>query len=53
MIPDLGRYATEVMLAYGVSLALIAAIVLVSVARARKVARDLDAAEGRRGPHED
>ncbi len=53
MIPDLGRYAFEVTLAYGVSLGLIAGVVLLSVLRARRVARDLDAAEGRRARDED
>ena len=53
MMPDLGRYAVEVTLAYGVSLGLLAALVALSVARARRVARDLDAAEGRRARDED
>lgn len=52
MMPDLGRYAFEVALAYGVSLALIAGIVVLSVLRARRVAADLDAAEGRRQARE-
>ena len=52
-MPDLGRYAVEVTLAYGVSLTLLAAIVVLSVVRARKVARDLDAAEGRRAARDD
>ena len=47
-MPDLGRYAVEVSLAYGVSLTLLAGIVVLSVLRARAVRRALDAAEGRR-----
>ncbi|MEL7026443.1 MAG: heme exporter protein CcmD [Pseudomonadota bacterium] len=47
-MPDLGAYATEVMLAYGVSLALLCGIVFLSVARARRVARFLTEAEARR-----
>lgn len=46
-MPDLGKYAVEVTLAYGVSLALLAAIILASVVRARKAARALEAAENR------
>lgn len=53
MTPDLGRYAFEVTLAYGVSLGLLAGLVLFSVLRARRVARDLDAAESRRMHDED
>ena len=53
MMPDLGRYAFEVTLAYGVSLGLLAALVIISVLRARRVARDLEAAEGRRMQDED
>ena len=47
-MPDLGKYAFEVTLAYGVSLTLLAALVVLSVARARRIARALDEAEGRR-----
>ncbi|MEM9707449.1 MAG: heme exporter protein CcmD [Pseudomonadota bacterium] len=47
-MPDLGSYATEVGLAYAVSLALLGGIILLSVIRARRVARELDAAVGRR-----
>ena len=48
MIPDLGKYAVEVSLAYVVSLALLTAIVALSVRQSRKVKRRLDEAEGRR-----
>jgi heme exporter protein D len=47
MMPDLGKYAVEVLAAYGVSLALLAGIVGLSVARARRVGRLLDEAEAR------
>ena len=46
-MPDLGNYAREVLSAYAISLALIAAIVAISVWRARQVKRRLDAAEAR------
>ena len=46
---DLGRYALEVGLAYGVSLVLIAALVAATLARGRSVRRALTEAEGRRG----
>ena len=46
-MPDLGKYAVEVLSAYGVSLALIAAIVWLSVWRANRVRRQLDEAEAR------
>lgn len=49
-MPDLGSYAVEVGLAYGVSLAVLAGIILVSVRRDRAVRRELDQAErGRDG----
>lgn len=47
MIPDLGKYAVEVSLAYAVSLVLLAAVVALSVRQSRKVKRALDEAEGR------
>ncbi len=47
MMPDLGRYAVEVLSAYGVSIALLASIVAISVARARRVRRELAEAEAR------
>ncbi len=51
-MPELGRYAAAVLSAYGVSLALLAAIVVQSFWRARRIARDLHAAERRAGgPH--
>ena len=46
-MPDLGKYAVEVLLAYGVSLALLVGIVWLSVGRARRVRRALEDAEAR------
>ncbi|WP_088625675.1 heme exporter protein CcmD [Oceanicola sp. 22II-s10i] len=48
MIPDLGKYAGAVLSAYGVSLALLVALVAVSLIRARRVKAQLDEVEGRR-----
>ncbi|MBL4540715.1 MAG: heme exporter protein CcmD [Rhodobacteraceae bacterium] len=48
MMPDLGKYATEVLAAWGASLVLLAGITLLSVWRARAVRRALAAAEARR-----
>lgn len=47
-MPDLGRYATEVLLAYGSSLALLAALVGVSWRSWRASKRALAAEEARR-----
>ncbi len=46
-MPDLGKYATEVMASYAVSLVLIVALVAVSVWRARSAKAALDAVEAR------
>ena len=48
MMPDLGKYAVEVALAYGVSITLIAVILVLSVLRSRRVQRQLKEIEGRR-----
>ncbi|MEL7116698.1 MAG: heme exporter protein CcmD [Pseudomonadota bacterium] len=48
-MPDLGKYGTEVLSAYGVSLVLIVAIVALTWAQARRAKRRLDEAEARRG----
>lgn len=48
MMPDLGRYAGAVLSAYGLSLALIGALVALVVWRAGRVRRALAAAEARR-----
>lgn len=47
MIPDLGRYAFEVALAYLGSLSLLAGVVALSVWQARRVRRGLEEAEKR------
>lgn len=46
-MPDLGKYAVEVSLAYGVSAVLLIGVVVLSVAQARRVKRALDEAEAR------
>ncbi|WP_299751843.1 heme exporter protein CcmD [uncultured Boseongicola sp.] len=48
MMPDLGTYAVEVSLAYGVSIALLVGVVALSVVQARRIKRALDEAEARR-----
>ncbi len=47
MMPDLGRYAVEVTLAYGVSLALLVGLVAWVGARGARVRRDLEIIESR------
>jgi len=47
MMPDLGTYATEVLLAYAVSLGLIALLILGIWTRSRRVKRALAALESR------
>ncbi|NBR53356.1 MAG: heme exporter protein CcmD [Rhodobacteraceae bacterium] len=49
MMPDLGKYATEVLSAYGVSIVILVVIVWQSFARARKVKAELDRVEGDNG----
>jgi heme exporter protein D len=49
MMPDLGRYATEVLSAYGVSLLLLAGITGLSWRRFRRVREEMEQAE--RGRH--
>ncbi|WP_439522607.1 heme exporter protein CcmD [Marivita sp.] len=48
-MPDLGKYAFEVLSSYGVTIVLLAVVVLVSFRRARKVKAALDEIENRRG----
>ena len=48
-MPDLGKYATEVLSAYGVSVVILVVIVWQSFARARKVKAELDRVEGDNG----
>ena len=47
MIPDLGKYATEVLSAYGASLVLILGLVWASLARSKRVLRALREVEER------
>lgn len=49
MMPDLGKYATEVVLAYGVSIGLLVVIVAQSMRRASKVRARLEQVEARKG----
>ena len=49
MMPDLGRYAAEVLSAYGSSIFLLALVVTASVWKARKVRAKLEDVEARRG----
>ncbi|MEI4196667.1 heme exporter protein CcmD [Roseovarius sp. E0-M6] len=48
MMPDLGKYALEVLASYVASLALIAVLVGLSLRRARKVRDALNEVEARR-----
>jgi len=47
-MPDLGRYATEVLSAYAGAIALLVLLIVASVWKARKVLRQLREAETRR-----
>ncbi len=47
-MPDLGKYALEVELAYGLSAVLLAALVAISLVRAARIRRALERAEARR-----
>ena len=46
-MPELGKYAVEVLSSYGITLALLAAIGAASLLRARRMRRDLTALEQR------
>lgn len=48
LLPDLGKYADAVLSAYGVSLGLIAVLVLASVWQGRKARAEMEAVERRR-----
>ncbi len=41
MMPDLGKYAAEVLAAYGASLALIAGLILLSLRKGRRARAEL------------
>lgn len=47
MMPELGKYAETVLSAYAVSIALIVAVVAVSIWRAGKVKKQLEAVENK------
>ncbi|MGI3187070.1 heme exporter protein CcmD [Nioella aestuarii] len=47
-MPDLGRYATEVLSAYAAAITLLVILIAASVWKARKVLRQLREAENRR-----
>ncbi|CUH62411.1 heme exporter protein CcmD [Thalassovita gelatinovora] len=46
-MPDLGKYAQAVLASYAVSIALIVAMIVVSILRARKMKVQLKEVEGR------
>lgn len=48
MMPDLGTYAVPVLASYAVSLALLVAVVITSVRKARRVRARLEEVEQRR-----
>ncbi|HDR28780.1 heme exporter protein CcmD [Rhodovulum tesquicola] len=48
MIPDLGKYAGAVLSSYAISLALLVALVVLSLWRAARVRRQLEEVEARR-----
>ncbi|RDC73368.1 heme exporter protein CcmD [Rhodovulum sp. 12E13] len=50
MMPDLGKYALWVLSAYGVSIALLASITMLSILQARRTRRALQAMEEGRKP---
>lgn len=47
MIPDLGKYSDTVLSAYGASILLLVALVIVSVMRGRKVRAEMEKVEQR------
>lgn len=47
-MPDLGKYAVEVLSAYALTLLLLAGLVVISWVRSRRMKRALEAAEARR-----
>lgn len=48
MMPDLGKYATEVLAAYGVGIFLLAVLTVISLRQAAKARHLLDELEARR-----
>ena len=53
MIPDLGKYTTEVLSAYGVSIALLVVIIVLSMRRAARVRARLADVEARQNRTKD
>ncbi|WP_103333355.1 heme exporter protein CcmD [Pseudotabrizicola formosa] len=49
MIPDLGRYAVAVLSSYGATLALVAAVIALTLWQGRRVKRQLAEVEARQG----
>ncbi|RGP37796.1 heme exporter protein CcmD [Pseudotabrizicola alkalilacus] len=49
MMPDLGKYAVAVLSSYGVTLALLAALVALTLWQGRRVKRQLEEVESRQG----
>ena len=47
MMPDLGKYAVTVLSAYGISLALIAGLIVLSLVQSRRARRQLENAKRR------
>ncbi len=47
-MPELGKYATEVLSAYGATALLIAGLIWLTFTRSRRVRRALDVAEARK-----
>ncbi|TCL09120.1 heme exporter protein D [Shimia isoporae] len=47
-MPDLGKYAAEVLSAYGVAIILVVSLVIGSLRSARRAQLELEAAEARR-----
>ena len=49
MMPDLGKYAVAVLSSYGASIALVVAVVALTLWQGRRVKRQLDEVETRQG----
>lgn len=47
-MPELGKYATEVLSAYGVSLCVLVALIVLSLRSSRRARQRLDAVEAKR-----
>lgn len=49
MMPDLGRYAVAVLSSYGATIALLVAVIALTLWQGRRVKRQLDEVEARQG----